>query len=100
MINAEEISQLIKTQIKGFEKAIDVGTKPETKIEIITPLIHMKKLAIIKKGIELGAPFHLTWSCYKDNNIACGVCDSCRLRLKGFREAGVADPIKYETGNR
>ena len=85
---------------KAFEKAIDVGTKPETKIEIITPLIHMKKSAIIKKGIELGAPFHLTWSCYKDNNIACGVCDSCRLRLKGFREAGVADPIKYETGNR
>lgn len=85
---------------KAFEKAIDVGTKPETKIEIITPLIHMKKSAIVKKGVELGAPFQLTWSCYKDNNIACGECDSCRLRLKGFREAGVADPIKYEIGNR
>ena len=85
---------------KAFEKAIDVGTKPETKIEIITPLIHMKKSAIVKKGIELRAPFYLTWSCYKDNNIACGKCDSCRLRLKGFREAGVVDPIKYETGTR
>ena len=85
---------------KAFEKAIDAGTKPETKIEITTPLIHMKKSAIVKKGIELGAPFHLTWSCYKDNNIACGVCDSCRLRLKGFKEAGVTDPIKYETGDR
>jgi 7-cyano-7-deazaguanine synthase len=89
---------------KAFEKAIDVGTKPETKIEIITPLIHMKKSAIVKKGIELGAPFHLTWSCYLppypphgggQGEVACGECDSCRLRLKGFREAGVADPIKY-----
>jgi len=79
----------------AFEKAIDAGTKPETKIEIITPLIHMKKSAIVKKGVELGAPFHLTWSCYKNNDIACGECDSCRLRLKGFREAGVEDPIKY-----
>ena len=80
---------------RAFEKAIDAGTKPETKIEIVTPLIHMKKGAIVKKGAELNAPFHLTWSCYKDNNIACGQCDSCRLRLKGFREAGVDDPIKY-----
>ena len=80
---------------RAFEKAIDAGTKPETKIEIVTPLIHMKKGAIVKKGVELNAPFHLTWSCYKDNNIACGQCDSCRLRLKGFREAGVDDPIKY-----
>ncbi len=80
---------------RAFEKAIDAGTKPETKIEIVTPLIHMKKGAIVKKGVELNAPFHLTWSCYKDNNIACGQCDSCRLRLKGFREAGIDDPIKY-----
>lgn len=81
---------------KAFEKAIDAGTKPETKIKIITPLIRMKKSAIVKKGIELGAPFHLTWSCYKNNDIACGVCDSCRLRLKGFREAGIVDPIPYQ----
>ncbi|MBI3399257.1 MAG: 7-cyano-7-deazaguanine synthase QueC [Deltaproteobacteria bacterium] len=81
---------------KAFEKAIDAGTKPETKIEIVTPLIHMKKSAIVKKGVELGAPFHLTWSCYKNIDIACGECDSCRLRLKGFKEAGGVDPIKYE----
>lgn len=84
----------------AFEKAIDAGTKPETKIEIVTPLIHMKKSAIVKKGVELNAPFHLTWSCYKSKDIACGECDSCRLRLKGFKEARVVDPIKYETGNR
>ena len=84
---------------KTFEKAIDAGTKPETKIEIITPLIHMKKSAIVKRGIELNAPFHLTWSCYKDNNTACGKCDSCILRLNGFREAGVNDPIQYREDN-
>ncbi|MBI5892469.1 MAG: 7-cyano-7-deazaguanine synthase QueC [Deltaproteobacteria bacterium] len=80
---------------KAFEKAIDAGTKPETKIEIVTPLIRMKKSAIVKKGLEFNAPFHLTWSCYKDNDVACGVCDSCRLRLKGFKETGVKDPLKY-----
>ncbi len=81
---------------KAFEKAIDAGTRPETKVKIITPLIHMKKSAIVKRGLELNAPFHLTWSCYKDNNTACGKCDSCRLRLKGFREAGANDPIQYD----
>ncbi|MBI3753511.1 MAG: 7-cyano-7-deazaguanine synthase QueC [Deltaproteobacteria bacterium] len=81
---------------KAFEKVMDAGTRPESKIEIATPLIRMKKSAIVKKGFELGAPFHLTWSCYKNNDIACGVCDSCRLRLKGFREAGIVDPIPYQ----
>jgi len=81
---------------KAFEKVIDAGTRPETRIEIITPLIHMKKSAIVKKGMGLNAPFHLTWSCYKDNNIACGKCDSCRLRLKGFKEAEFDDPIQYK----
>ncbi|MBI5874674.1 MAG: 7-cyano-7-deazaguanine synthase QueC [Deltaproteobacteria bacterium] len=90
---------------KAFEKAIDAGTKPETRIEIITPLIHMKKSAIVKKGMELNAPFHLTWSCYLppypphgggQGEAACGKCDSCRLRFKGFREAGVTDPIQYD----
>jgi len=89
---------------KTFEKAIDAGTKPETRIKIITPLIHLKKSAIVKKGLELNAPFHLTWSCYLppypphrggQGEVACGKCDSCRLRLKGFREAGVVDPIQY-----
>ncbi|HBO85259.1 MAG: 7-cyano-7-deazaguanine synthase QueC [Deltaproteobacteria bacterium GWC2_42_11] len=82
---------------KAFEKAIDAGTKPETKVEIVTPLIHLKKKDIVKKGVELGVPFHITWSCYKNNDVACGVCDSCALRLKGFREAGVKDTIRYKT---
>jgi 7-cyano-7-deazaguanine synthase len=80
---------------KAFQQAIREGTKPETSVEIITPLIHMRKSAIIKKGVELNAPFHLTWSCYKNEAIACGACDSCVLRLKGFDEAGVTDPITY-----
>ncbi len=81
---------------RAFQRAVDEGTRPETRIEIVTPLIRMKKWEIVKKGMELKAPFHLTWSCYRDGSIACGVCDSCRLRLKGFKEAGFRDPIPYE----
>lgn len=80
---------------RAFQKAIEEGTKPETRIEIVTPLIHLKKWEIVRKGMELQAPFHLTWSCYKDDFPACGLCDSCRLRLKGFKEAGFEDPIPY-----
>lgn len=82
---------------KAFNKAIEAGTKPETQIEILTPLIHMKKHDIVRKGVELGAPLHLTWSCYQSSDRACGRCESCMLRLKGFQEAGVQDPIPYET---
>lgn len=82
---------------KAFQQAINKGTKPETNIEIVTPIIHKKKSEIVKIGIHLGVPFHLTWSCYKDEDFACGSCDSCLLRLKGFREAGIEDPIKYKT---
>ncbi len=82
----------------AFNKAIETGTKPETRIEIVTPLIHLKKSEIVKKGMELHAPFHLTWSCYRNSERACGRCESCLLRLKGFREAGVKDPIPYEPG--
>jgi len=81
---------------QAFNKAIEMGTRPETRIEIVTPLIHMKKSEIVKKGVELHAPFHLTWSCYQNSEEACGKCESCVLRLKGFREAGVKDPISYE----
>jgi len=81
---------------QAFNKAIEMGTKPETRVEIITPLIHMKKAEIVKRGKELGAPLHLTWSCYQNSEKACGRCESCALRLKGFREAGVKDPIAYE----
>jgi 7-cyano-7-deazaguanine synthase len=80
----------------AFNRVIETGTKPETRIQIVTPLIHLKKSAIVKRGIELGAPLHLTWSCYQNNEKACGKCESCALRLKGFREAGVKDPIPYE----
>jgi 7-cyano-7-deazaguanine synthase len=81
----------------AFEKMIDLGTKPETKIKIETPVIHLSKSEIVKKGIELNAPLHLTWSCYQNEDIACGVCDSCALRLRGFQMAGIEDPIEYKT---
>ena len=85
-----------ETFYQAFNKVIEMGTKPETRVEIVTPLIHMKKSEIVKKGMELGAPFHLTWSCYQNSEKACGTCESCALRLKGFKEAGVKDPIPYE----
>ena len=84
-----------KEYYQAFNKLVEVGTKPETHIEVMTPLIDMKKDEIVKKGVELNAPLHLTWSCYKNNDVACGVCDSCALRIKGFKNAGVKDPIKY-----
>lgn len=83
---------------QAFGKVIETGTKPETRIDIVTPLIHMRKSEIVKKGIELEAPFHLTWSCYQNSDLACGRCESCLLRLKGFKEAGVKDPIPYKPG--
>lgn len=79
----------------AFQTAIDTGTKPETRVEIRTPIIHLSKAEIVKKGIELAAPLHLTWSCYRNEDLACGTCDSCALRLRGFERAGVRDPIVY-----
>jgi 7-cyano-7-deazaguanine synthase len=84
-----------ETFYQAFNKVIELGTKPETRVEIVTPLIHMKKAEIVKRGVELGAPLRLTWSCYQNSDRACGRCESCALRLKGFREAGVKDPIPY-----
>lgn len=80
---------------EAFQKTIDAGTKPETRIEIRTPIIHLSKAEIVKKGIELNAPLHLTWSCYRSDELACGTCDSCALRLRGFERAGTSDPIPY-----
>ncbi|NYT13980.1 MAG: 7-cyano-7-deazaguanine synthase QueC [Candidatus Methanofastidiosa archaeon] len=80
---------------KAFQGLIDAGTKDETKIKLKTPLAYISKSDIVKKGVELNVPFERTWSCYTENDEACGVCDSCRLRLKGFQEAGEKDPIKY-----
>jgi len=79
----------------AFQNVIDTGTKPETQITIRTPVIAMRKSEIVSKGIELGAPLQLTWSCYKESELACGNCDSCALRLRAFREAGATDPIPY-----
>jgi 7-cyano-7-deazaguanine synthase len=80
----------------SFEQTIDLGTRPETQIRIITPLISMKKSGIVKRAIELNAPLALTWSCYQSESEACGECDSCALRLRGFSEAGHEDPIPYK----
>jgi 7-cyano-7-deazaguanine synthase len=78
-----------------FQELIRVGTKPESEIAMLTPVIAMRKCDIIRRGRELGAPLHLTWSCYQGETVACGRCDSCLLRLRAFAEAGVADPIPY-----
>src|ERR1700739_4424513 len=78
-----------------FQELIRVGTRPETQIEMVTPVIAMKKSQIIRRGRELGAPLHLTWSCYQGEDLACGKCDSCLLRLRAFAEAAAADPIAY-----
>jgi len=79
----------------AFNKVIQLGTKPDTDIKIETPIIHMKKHDIIKSGALLNAPFKLSWSCYQSEDKACGECDSCALRLKGFQLAGLVDPIEY-----
>lgn len=79
----------------AFQRAIDLGTKPSTTIKIRTPVITMKKSQIVGLGQELKAPLELTWSCYARSDRACGECDSCALRLRAFREAGIADPIPY-----
>jgi 7-cyano-7-deazaguanine synthase len=80
----------------AFQTTIIVGTKPETKIKILTPLINLTKKEIIIFGKGLNIPFHLTWSCYQEEEIACGECDSCALRLRGFQQAGIEDPIPYK----
>ena len=79
---------------RAYNDVIKAGTK-EGRIEIITPLIGMRKSEIVRLGLELNAPFDLTWSCYSREDTACGVCDSCVLRLRAFHEAGAADPIPY-----
>ena len=79
---------------RAFNQVVKLGTK-DGGIEIVTPLIQMRKAEIVRRGLELGAPFDLTWSCYSREDSACGVCDSCVLRLRAFRDAGSVDPIPY-----
>jgi len=81
--------------IKSMEHSINLGTKDETNIKINMPLVALKKSQIVQKAIELDVALDLTWSCYKNEDKACGLCDSCRLRLNGFNLAGVKDPIEY-----
>ena len=79
---------------KAFNQVVKTGTR-DGRIEILTPLIAMRKAEIVRLGLELGAPFDLTWSCYSREDEACGVCDSCMLRLRAFEAAGARDPIPY-----
>lgn len=81
---------------EAFNRVIDLGTRPETRLQIKTPLIDLDKAGIVRLGLELEAPFHLTWSCYVNDELACGRCSSCLLRLKGFAAAGATDPIPYQ----
>lgn len=81
--------------LSSFEKTANEGTKKETNLAIFAPLLHKRKKEIVSEGIKRGIDLSMTWSCYQNEHIACGVCDSCRLRLKGFEEAGVEDKIPY-----
>src|SRR5712691_7699467 len=80
---------------EAFQRAIDAGTRPETRVQIVTPVIGMHKSEIVRRGLELCAPLELTWSCYQSQESACGRCDSCALRLRAFSDAGARDPILY-----
>jgi 7-cyano-7-deazaguanine synthase len=85
-----------ESYIKSMQNAINMGTKDETDIKIDMPLVHLMKSEIVQESLKLSVPLELTWSCYKNEESACGMCDSCRLRLNGFLKAGVKDPIKYD----
>ena len=83
------------TFINKIQNAMNQGTKDETNLEIITPLVHMSKAQIVQKSLQLNVPLKYTWSCYANEHKACGVCDSCRLRLNGFKLAGEVDEVEY-----
>jgi 7-cyano-7-deazaguanine synthase len=80
---------------RAFEEAVRLGTRPETSLRIVAPVISMSKAEIVRQGLALGVPFERTWSCYQAEEAACGACESCRLRLRGFAGAGARDPIPY-----
>jgi 7-cyano-7-deazaguanine synthase len=82
---------------RAFEEAVRLGTRPETSLRIVVPVISMSKAEIVRQGLALGVPFERTWSCYQAEESACGACESCRLRLRGFAGAGARDPIPYRT---
>lgn len=80
---------------RAFNQLLRLAARPESRLQVVTPLIHLSKAQIVREGLRLEAPLHLTWSCYTGQSVACGACESCALRLKGFREAGMPDPIPY-----
>jgi 7-cyano-7-deazaguanine synthase len=82
--------------IEAFQRVVDLGTAAEPRITLMTPFVRMTKVDIIKKGLSLGVPYEQTWSCYQNNDRACGVCSSCHYRREAFRELGIEDPIEYE----
>ncbi|HOI14090.1 MAG TPA: 7-cyano-7-deazaguanine synthase QueC [Methanoculleus sp.] len=82
--------------IEAFQRVVDLGTAADPRITLMTPFVRMSKAEIIKKGLELGVPYEETWSCYRNNDRACGVCSSCHYRREAFRELGLEDPITYE----
>ena len=84
-----------ESYINSMQQSINLGTKDETVLEIKMPLVHLKKSEIVQEAVKRNVPLELTWSCYQSEEKACGVCDSCRLRLNGFEKAGVKDPIDY-----
>lgn len=79
----------------AFQRVVDLGTKPDTDIDLVAPFADWTKTAIVERGVELGVPYDLTWSCYRTESPACGTCDACAYRLQAFQRAGVRDPIGY-----
>lgn len=82
--------------IEAFQRVIDTGTRDQTRIRLITPFIHMTKTDILKEGMKLHVPYEHTWSCYRNEDLACGTCGSCHFRREAFEALGLTDPIPYE----
>ncbi|NLA99846.1 MAG: 7-cyano-7-deazaguanine synthase QueC [Methanomicrobiales archaeon] len=81
--------------IEAFQRLVDLGTAADPRITLMTPFVRMSKTEILRTGLALGVPYELTWSCYQENDRACGICSSCHYRMEAFRELGLEDPIEY-----
>ena len=80
---------------EAFQRVVDTGTRAETEIDVVAPFVEWSKTEIAERGLELGVPYELTWSCYREEEPSCGTCDACAYRLEAFRNAGASDPIEY-----